>query len=167
MYSSFKSDSVKSPFGQTDDDMFRLRNLRTKNPNKIIIAHLNINSRRNKFEALSLSFYGVINILMTCETKIDDSSPVKEFIIEVYLLTIYRLGRNDRGGGIMLIVKDNLVTSRIDKYCFPDEIEIFCIELNLQKEKWLIICWYNPDKHLVKHHLFEAKSVINFYSKTK
>ena len=78
--------SVKSLFGQPHDDLFRLRNLRTKNPNKIIIAHLTINSIRNKFEVLSLSFYGVIDILMICETKIDDSSPVKEFIIEVYLL---------------------------------------------------------------------------------
>ena len=86
VHSSFKSDSVKSPFGQPDDGMLRLRNLRTKNQNKIIIAHLNINSIRNKFEVLSLSFYGVIDILMICETKIDDSSPVKEFIIEVYLL---------------------------------------------------------------------------------
>ena len=43
--------------------------------------------------------------------------------------------RNERGGGIMLIATDNLLTSRLDKYCSPDEIELFCIELNLRQKK--------------------------------
>ena len=163
--SSFKLDLVKSSVGQPDDDMLGLRKLRIKNPNKIIIAHLNINSIRNKFEMLSLLFHGVIDILMICETKIDGSFPTEQFIIEGYS-TIHRLDRNDRGGGIMFIVKDNLLTSRLDKYCFPDEIEIFCIELNLRKKKWLMFCCYNPHKHLLKHHLFHIESAINFYSKT-
>ena len=38
--------------------------------------------------------------------------------------------RNERGGGIMLIATDNLLTSRLDKYCSPDEIE-----LNLRQKK--------------------------------
>ena len=67
---------------------------------------------------------------MICETEIDDSFPTEQFIIEGYS-TIYRLDTNDSGGGIMLLVRDNLLTSRLDKYCFPDEIEIFCIDLNL------------------------------------
>ena len=79
---------------------------------------------------LSLLFHGVIDILMIRETKIDDSFPTEQFITEGYS-TIYRLYRNDRVGGIMLTVKDNLLTSRLDKYCFPNKIEVFCIELNL------------------------------------
>ena len=78
----------------------------------------------------SLLFHGVIDILMIRETKIDDSFPTEQFITEGYS-TIYRLYRNDRVGGIMLTVKDNLLTSRLDKYCFPNKIEVFCIELNL------------------------------------
>ena len=107
--------------------MLGLRKLLIKNPNKIIIAHLNINSIRNKSEMLSLLFHGVIDILMICETKIDDSFPTEHSIIEGYSI-IYRLDRNDRGGGIMLIVKDNLLTSRLDKYCFPDEIKYFVLK---------------------------------------
>ena len=49
--SSFKSDLVKSSVGQPDDDMLGLRKLRIKNPNEIMMAHLNINSIRNKFES--------------------------------------------------------------------------------------------------------------------
>ena len=83
---------------------------------------------------LSLLFHGVIDILMICKTKIDDSFPTEQFIIEGYS-TIYRLERNDRGGGIMLIVKDNLLTSCLDKHYFPNQTEIFCIEPNLRKKK--------------------------------
>ena len=158
--------------------MLRLRKLRIKNPNKVIIAHLNINLIRNKFEMLSLLFHGVIDILMICKTKTDGSFPAGQFIIEGYSTifrlhrnniegysTIFRLDRNDRGGGIMLIVKDNFLTSHFDKYCFPDQIEIFCIELNLRKKKWLIFSCYNPHKHLLKHYLFQIEYAIKFYSK--
>ena len=119
--------------GQPDDDMLRLKKLRIKNPNKIIIAHLNINSITK-----TRLFHGVIDILMMYKTKTDDSFPTEQFIIEVYS-TICRLDRNGRCGGIMLIAKDNLLTSRLDKFCFPDEIEIICVELNLRKKKWLIL----------------------------
>ena len=142
--------------GQPDDDMLRLKKLRIKNPNKIIIAHLNINSITK-----TRLFHGVIDILIIYKTKTDDSFPTEQFIIEVYS-TICRLDRNGRCGGIMLIAKDNLLTSRLDKFCFPDEIEIFCVELNLRKKKWLIFCCYNPHKH----HLFQIESAINYYSKT-
>ena len=47
---------------------------------------------------LSLLFHGVIDILMIRETKVDDSFPMKQSIIEGYS-TIYRLDRNDRSGG--------------------------------------------------------------------
>ena len=47
---------------------------------------------------LSLLFHGVIDILIICETKVDDSFPMKQSIIEGYS-TIYRLDRNDRSGG--------------------------------------------------------------------
>ena len=47
---------------------------------------------------LSPLFHGVIDILMICETKVDDSFPMKQSIIEGYS-TIYRLDRNDRSGG--------------------------------------------------------------------
>ena len=127
--------------------MLRLRKLCIKNPNKIIIAHLNINSIRNTLEMLSLLFHGVIDILMICQTKIDDSFPMEQFIIEVYS-TIY----TDSVGAIMLIVKENLLTSRVYKYCFPVEIEIFYFKLNLRKKRWLIFCCFNPRKHLLNPH---------------
>ena len=56
---------------------------------------------------LSLLFHGVIDILMICETKVDDSFPMKQSIIEGYS-TIYRLDRNDRSGGNNVDNKEQL-----------------------------------------------------------
>ena len=50
--------------------------MRIKHINKLIIAHLNINSLRNKFEFLVEFIRSKVNILMISETKIDESSPL-------------------------------------------------------------------------------------------
>ena len=50
--------------------------------NKLIFAHLNINSIRNKSEFLAMQFKGRIDILMILETKIDEIFPKGIFLIE-------------------------------------------------------------------------------------
>ena len=49
--------------------------------NKVIFAHLNINSIRNKFEELISQVKGTVDVLMISETKIDDSFPIVNFLI--------------------------------------------------------------------------------------
>ena len=56
-----------------------------------------INRIRDKFEMFLLLFYGVIDVNIIYGTKIDDSFPMEQFIIEGYS-TIYMLDRNNRGG---------------------------------------------------------------------
>ena len=53
-----------------------------KNPNRIIIAHLNINSIRNKSEMLKEVLVNKIVILLKSETKLEDTFPLNQFIIE-------------------------------------------------------------------------------------
>ena len=60
----------------------KLKSLRTSNLHRIIIAQININSIRNKFKALVNGVRGNVDILMISETKIDDSFPVSQFLIE-------------------------------------------------------------------------------------
>ena len=55
--------------------MEELDNLRLKNPNRLIFAHLNINSVRNKFDLLAEIIKSNIDILMISETKLDSSFP--------------------------------------------------------------------------------------------
>ena len=62
----------------------KLNNLRLKNPNRLICAHLNINSIRNKFELLSNIVKNNIDILMISERKLDSSFPNGQFQIHGY-----------------------------------------------------------------------------------
>ena len=52
-----------------------LKGLCLKNVNKLIIAHLNINSLRDKFEFLIFQTKDNIDVLMISETKLDQSFP--------------------------------------------------------------------------------------------
>ena len=53
--------------------------LRLKNPNRLICAHLNINSVRNKFYLLSDIIKNNIDILMISEKKLDSSFLMDSF----------------------------------------------------------------------------------------
>ena len=48
-------------------------------PEKVIVGDLNINSIRNKFDALSFIIDTNIDILITSETKLDDSFSSAQF----------------------------------------------------------------------------------------
>ena len=59
-----------------------LKSIRIRNLNKIVIGHLNINSLRNKFDFLVTQVKGYIDILMISETKLDESFPIGQFLID-------------------------------------------------------------------------------------
>ena len=61
---------------KTNSDVYsNLENIRKNDSKQIIIAHLNINSIRNKFDILADIVTDNINILMISESKLDDSFP--------------------------------------------------------------------------------------------
>ena len=60
--------------------------------NRIFIAHLNINSLRNKFEILKEATANKVDILLISETKLDSSFPLNQFHIDGFT-TPYRLDR--------------------------------------------------------------------------
>ena len=49
--------------------------LRKDNLNKLIFAHLNINTIQNKFDFLADTIKDIVNVLMVSETKVDDTFP--------------------------------------------------------------------------------------------
>ena len=101
------------PEENQDDIILVLKNLRVKYFNKIIMRHFNITSIKNKFKLLSSLIGGKIDILLISETKLDVTFPANQFFIQGYS-TVYRFDRKDKGGGIMLFVKDDIITLWID-----------------------------------------------------
>ena len=68
-----------------------------RNIDKIVVAHLNINSFRNILDSLISQVTGSIDILMISETKLDESFAIGWFIIEGFGVP-YRVDRNGNGG---------------------------------------------------------------------
>ena len=103
-----------------------LNEMRKKNPNRIIIAHLNINSIRNKFEILK-EVVGKIDILLISETKLDDTFPLNQFVLEVFTPP-YKLDKAKHGGGLMLFVSFSKLLPNVDP---SGNIENIFVEINL------------------------------------
>ena len=118
--------------------------------NKIILGQLNINSIRNKFDFLAQQVKGNIDILMISETKLDESFPVGQFLIDGYSVP-FRFDRNGNGGGILLYIREDIPSKLLSIY---QDIEGFSVEINLSgNKKWLLSCSYNPNKVQISNHL--------------
>ena len=90
----------------------KLKSRRASILHRIIIAQININPIRNKFEALVNGVRGNVNILMISETKIDDSFPSKQFLIDGFTAP-YRLDRNGSDGGILVYIREDIPSKLI------------------------------------------------------
>ena len=101
-----KSPSFSAP-EEFNDAKIGLKVMKENSPNKIIVGHLNINSLRNKFEALQFIINRNLDIILLSETKLDDSFPSAQFMLKNFGIP-YRLDRNSNGGGLLLYVRDDI-----------------------------------------------------------
>ena len=122
-----------------------LETLTTKNSDKIIIGHLNINFIENKFSSLVSLVKDKLDIFMVSETKIDDSFPENQFIIEGYSKP-FRRDRNSHGGGLLIYVRDVIPCKELKLKNIPDNIECIFIEIKLRNQTWILMRGYNPEK---------------------
>ena len=74
--------------------------------NRPIIAQLNINSIRNKFQFLEKEVCANLDILLLSEIKPDDTFPSAQFLRDGFLKP-YRVDRCSNGGGILLYMRDD------------------------------------------------------------
>ena len=132
-----------------------------KNLHKIIIAQLNINSLRNKFEFLVERLNNYIDALLIVVTKLDDSFPMNQLRIDGFQL--YRLDRCSRGGGIILYIRGNIPAKGLKQYKLPNDIKAIIIEINFWKSKWLLCGNYNPHEGRISYHLENISKLLNFY----
>ena len=91
----------------TSNTSLSINEVRRKYSNKIILAHININSIRNKFEMLCEFIDGNIDILLISETKIDESFPSSQFFIPGFS-TPFRYDRSGNAGGLLFYVRQDI-----------------------------------------------------------
>ena len=137
---------------ENDDPKKILINLKKKNRDRPIIAHLNINFLDKKFEPLMDQVMNNVDILLLSETKLDDTYPSGKYFIEGYKEPI-RLDRNKNGGGLLFFVRDDLDSIEIKLHKLPKKVEALFLKLRIRNTKWLIVGGYNPDKKNISNFL--------------
>ena len=75
---------------------------RLQNSKNMVIGHLNVNSLRNKFEAVEELDQNKIDICFLPETKIDETFPNQQFMINGY--NLFRRDRNCHGEAFYVIL---------------------------------------------------------------
>ena len=86
-----------------------------------------------------------VHILLLLETKLDDSFPTAQFSLNGFSKP-YRLDRSSNGGGILQYVRDDILSRLLTDYKVKDNLELFSVEVNIRKKKWLFGWSYNPHK---------------------
>ena len=137
---------------ETDNPKYLLQNLKAKNRDRPVIAHLNINFLDPKLEPLQDIIKDTVDILLVSETKLDDTFPSGRFFIEGYKEP-FRLDRYKNGGGLMFFVHDDLDCKEIKSHKLPKSTEGIFIKLTIRNTKWLIMGGYNPQKKNNKNFL--------------
>ena len=149
---------------RSDENVYSaLNDLRLKNVNRVMIAHININSLRNTFELLCDIIIRKIDILLISETKLDDSFPLSNFKITGFS-SPFRLDRSGNGGGIILYTRKDIPAKLLSSYTLPNICECMLIEINLRNRKWLLGSFYNPSKSQISSQLSYLSKALDHYS---
>ena len=97
---------------------------------------------------------------MISETKLDESFPPSQFLLDGYSVP-FHYDRNGNGGGILLYIRENIPSKLLS---INKNIEGFFVEINLsKKKKWLLSCSYNPKKMQISNHLAELSKNTDLY----
>ena len=139
-----------------------LNNIRISNANRLIIGQLNINSIRNKIDALKTIISGKMDILVVTETKLDDTFPINQFLIDGFS-TPFRLNRDSRGGGVMIYIREDIPCRKLETHKTPDNFEGIVFEINLRKVKWLLFGGYNPHKENTAIFFSQLTPILDHY----
>ena len=130
---------------------------------RVVVGYLNINSVRNKFDALMEIASQNLDILIIAETKIDASFPTGQFAIEGFA-TPFCLDRNANGGGLLVYVRSDIPSHRLHSFKFSDGIECISFEINLRKKKWVLLSVYRPPTQSQDYLLENLGRALDHYS---
>ena len=75
-----------------------------------------------------------IDILLISKTKLDSSFPSGKFVIKD-CSTPFRLDRNQKGGGLLLYVREDMACKILKEYTPQKPTENFFVEINLRSRK--------------------------------
>ena len=96
---------------------------------------------------------------MISETRIDESFPLSQFMIDEFSMP-YRRDREANGGGILVYFRNNITAKLLNFENLPSDIDAIFTEMNIKSKKWLLCCTYNPKKSLTENHLRQLQKQL-------
>ena len=140
-----------------------LSQIKAKNCNRLVKAHININFLEKKFELASL-VKDKVDILLASETNLDATFLLNQLTIDGYSEPI-RVDRNCHGGGLVFFIRDDL-HCKVLTHNLPKDVEGIFIELILRKAKWLLMGGYNPHKSSISYFFSHASKQLDYFLPT-
>ena len=123
-----------------------LKDLKIKNLRNPFLAYLNINHLRNKIaDRRSVLKEVDLEHISINETKLDASFPNSQLKFEGYHFPPFRRDRNSHGGGLMILMKNDMIATRVIEY-EPLETECISTKIKISEKYWLIFSIYRPPK---------------------
>ena len=101
---------------------------------------------------------------MISETKIDVSFPDTQFSYKGYSEP-HRKDRCLGGGGLLMYVNENIPSRKLIDHNIPIDVEIMCVEINLKKQKWVLMGIYRPPNMDERYFLDHLSRTVDLYSK--
>ena len=102
---------------------------------------------------------GKVDILVLTETKLDNSFPTNQFLIEGYSKP-FRLDRIRNAEQLLVHIIEDIPSKELKSHSFAEDIKGILIETNLRKCKWLLFATYHPpsqcDKYFFDYILAEV-----------
>ena len=161
---NLSNNHIKSEKEKNKIQNINLKSLREENPDRPIFAQININSIRNKFQFLASQVINNVDVLLVSETKLDDSFPTAQFLLDGFLKP-HRLDRCSNGDWLLLYIKDDIPSRLLTDHRLPDNVECLFTEINIRNKKWLLCCSYNPHKNNISNHIsHSSKGLVNYIS---
>ena len=142
-----------------------MRQMRVKNIYRVIIGHLNVNFMAPKIDAITTIIPGNVDIMVFSETKLDDSYPATQLLIEGFGKP-FSLDRNAQGGGLLIYVRSDIPCKQLSKHDFPDGIEGIFVEIRFRKSKWLPFGTYHPPSQDDKLYFNSIGQGLDVYMKS-
>ena len=105
-----------------------------------------------------------VDVLVIAEIKIDSSFPTSQFIKNGFK-SPYRLDVSGYSGGILVYVRDSLLSKCLGLVSTRPDIQVVPIKINVRKQKWLMLPIYRPPQQNSGYFVEEISKLIDTYSR--
>ena len=105
-----------------------------------------------------------IDILVIAETKIDLSFSTNQFLIGG-CKSPYRPNVSGNSGGVLVYVRDNLLSKQLNTLSIQPDIQVVLFEINFRKQKWLMLAIYKPPKQNSRYFVEQISKLLDKHSR--